>query len=123
MNTILKAAVAAGLLAAVSAPASTPAEAQGFGYASYSARIRADGATVRGNGVQASARTGLGVYWIEFPRDVTNCFYTATPLGNAGGSISINNFPGNNARRRVSTFSRTGAKADMAFSVMVRCAP
>lgn len=111
----------AGLAVALSLGMATAATAQSFGYANFMAHVRANGVTVKGSGVQSSTRTGLGKYQVEFTRDIRNCFYSATPLGNNGGQVSVAFVGGNDKRLRITTVNRLGALRDTVFFLHVTC--
>jgi hypothetical protein len=109
------------LAAAVCAGATGPALAQSFGFASFSAEINANGLTAQGLGIQNSARTGLGLYIVNFMRDVTVCAIVASPRGTAGGQISAVKTANNPNRVRFYAFSRTGQPTNLNFTVLVSC--
>jgi hypothetical protein len=118
----MKSLMTALLATAVSGMWIAKCEAQSFGFATFSALVNSQGRTVRGLGVQSSARSALGVYTIEFTREVDSCFIVATPRGANGGQASVQEVGQNPNQVRVRTFSRTGQSADLAFVVLVSCA-
>lgn len=113
--------MSAGLAVALSLGMATAASAQSFGYANMMAHVRANGVTVKGSGVQSSTRTALGKYQVEFTRDIRKCFYSATPLGNNGGQVSIAFVAGDDKRLRITTVNRLGVLKNTAFFLHVTC--
>jgi hypothetical protein len=95
--------------------------AQGLGFASYSARIAANGATVRSLGVQASSNPTAGKYIVEFTRPVGACISVASPYGRAGGQASVAPVSGQSRKIEVSTFNKSGVAANNAFTLLVSC--
>jgi hypothetical protein len=98
-------------------------QAQSLGFVSLSAVVTPNGITTIGRGVQNSSRTRIGVYQIEFTRDVTSCTLVASVRGRKHGFASVRHpvdgLGGNFIR--VFTFTPTGAAADLAFNVLVNC--
>ncbi|MPZ58607.1 MAG: hypothetical protein GEU91_19380 [Rhizobiales bacterium] len=122
MTRSLFVGVAALLAAAVSAGWAGTAEAQSYGFATFSAVVKANGVTARSSGVQKSTHSGTGLYLIDFLREVNTCSIVGGPRGVQGGQVSVTDVSGNPKQIKVRTFSRAGQAADLSFVVLVNCA-
>lgn len=108
---------------AISVAACGVAEAQSFP-GDYFAVINGNtGNTVRGSGVDTSSRTAVGVYQINFNRNMSTCAYTVSLNGQLAGQITASPQAGQPKRLVIRTFSAIGVPANRGFQVMVMCAP
>lgn len=118
--TLLAAALLAGLGLAGTA---SPAAAQSYGVAMYTAMVGANGVINRSNGVTAAGRTATGHYFVEFSRPVAQkCSFQATLFGNQSGQAQITG-SGIGNRIFVFTFNQNGQPANRFFSLFVYCTP
>ena len=97
-----------------------------LGMALMAAAVNADGTLARNTGATNVIKLGVGTYEVEFDRNVTQCFYTAT-VGPAGGGSAlgeVNVAPrGGNANAIfVDTNASDGTGADKPFFLIVFCA-
>lgn len=109
-------AIASSLTFVAAAPS---AQAQGFGFATFSAVVKANGQTARGSGVQNSKRDSVGTYVVTFTRRITKCTYAASPQGKFGGQASVT--ATTKKKIRVDTFNKDGVRANKGFTLLVSC--
>lgn len=101
-------------------PAAPPAADGTLGVALLAALVQSDGSLLSGSGATGATRLGTGTYEVDFNRDVTGCYYTATPF-NAGFSIETEPRSGNPNGVFVSIQFRDGTAADQQFYLIVYC--
>jgi hypothetical protein len=93
----------------------------------YWAVVNADGTLARSNGKgrYVSNVTGLGVghYYVNFHKDVTNCAYSATTSGGFAGQIGVEDAGPNdqNGVVVVYTVDSAGNLASQPFHLIVTC--
>jgi hypothetical protein len=88
--------------------------------------VRADGSLARGAGGATSARSVMGVYFINFPGDATGCAFTTT-LGHdtnntpddSPGFVTVRNGSANDVV--VFTYNSAGGATDRGFHLTVNC--
>jgi hypothetical protein len=111
------------LLAASALAMTAPALALSSGFAV----VDSNGTLVRGSGAQGAVRNSTGTYTVVFAHTVKNCVFTATTglTGSVGdppnGFVTIAGANGNIKGVYVATFDASGAPADLAFHLNVRC--
>ena len=111
---------AAAVAGVVLLGAATLVEASGF--ATYFARVGANGVVSNSSGVRSGTRTAIGTYDILFTRVVNYCGWVANVTGGAAGYATVD--LGDNARTvTVVTRGSSGGKVNLPFSLMVQCAP
>lgn len=110
-------------LAAASLLASTSAQAQSFGFATFSAFILSDGTLVRSSGVAASTRTGTGRYEVTFTRAVDKCVAVASVMGVFPGYATPFFKGGTTTTIGVRTFNSAGVLTDSRTNLIVSCGP
>ncbi|MEJ8571311.1 hypothetical protein [Microbaculum marinum] len=108
-------------LAVASLTGPSPASAEGFGFATFTATVTGNGTTTRGSGVKKSTRAGTGEYIVTFMRSVKACTPFATVRGTAAGQISVAPVADNGKQVAVTTFNKSGVKADRSFSLLASC--
>jgi hypothetical protein len=109
------------LLAGFVLLAAVVGQARAAGFANYFAVVTAAGAVSMSSGVISAAKTGPGVYDVTFKRLVTDCGFTASVTGPTPGFASANRKTGRIVT--VSTFSKTGAAANLPSTVILICGP
>jgi hypothetical protein len=115
----MRIAVVALTTAAALLPANS---AQAF--SSFYAVVNANGATVRGSGVDSTQLTAAtGRYNVRFTRVVKNCSFVATVTSASGGTATVVPHATIGAMLTVYTFTAGGTAANRPFNVMVSCAP
>ncbi len=88
--------------------------------------VQPNGTRARGSAGVTSAYSGASFYTVTFPRDVTNCVYSAT-IGGASnsyagaGEISVYSANARPKAVTVVTHNSAGAFADRAFHIVVNC--
>jgi hypothetical protein len=84
------------------------------------ATIEDDGSTTSSKGATASRKDSLGIYEIDFYRDISKCAHTATVAGGTSGDIST--FAQGPQTVKVLTLNDTGtAYEDTPFHLVVNC--
>jgi hypothetical protein len=96
------------------------AEADSYGFATFSASVNPKGNVLRSSGVQSSVRNNVGSYVVTFSRAVNTCTFVGSPIGSEGGQVSVQVSKDTN-KLRVSTFSNGGVRADLGFALLVSC--
>ena len=110
-------------LASASLLASTSAQAQSFGFATYNALLLGNGTLVRSNGVSAAARVSAGRYEITFSRPVVNCIAIASVVSAQPAYATSIVKGGTNNTIIVRTFNPTGVLTDFNAGLIVSCGP
>jgi hypothetical protein len=93
--------------------------------ATLSAAVSAGGIYERSNGTStaSSNHRDVGVYSVDFNRDVSTCYAIATVKGNQAGEISVETSPTMDELKRVVVFTRdsAGTLSDRPFHLIVVC--
>ena len=90
--------------------------------------VNANGSVLRGKGLTSVTKLGTGIYDVRFGRSITTCSWVGTVgFGTFSGStgpamITITGRVGTNNGLFVTTFTGTGAAADLPFNADVICA-
>jgi hypothetical protein len=95
--------------------------ASATGFATYFAVVAGNGNVSRSSGVASAARTSTGTYDVTFNRKINYCGTVASISNGGAGYASVDNK--SSFVITVTTFAANGAKANLAFQVMVMCAP
>jgi hypothetical protein len=104
----------------------SPAAAGGNG-PSCTAVVDADGTLERGLNATGVIHSDLGIYEVDFTKDVTACNWTATIglSGTAGasdpGTVTVVGRSGNAKGLYIQTFNNKGHPTDLGFHVIVAC--
>ncbi len=103
-------------------PTQITADVTGYYIAPMSASIGGDGTLIRGSRVVGSSRPVTGLYIVIFDRDLTNCYYTATPvLAGYIPSINLIVVNGNPDGVKVEFHDTTGTAENTDFFMNVTC--
>ena len=99
------------------------AQAQSYGFATYSARINYVGLVVFSNGVKSVNHTGSGMFDVVFARDVSMCVPVASIYNVTPGYLDIALKSGTTDTLTVGTYATSGVPTDRAFTIIVTCGP
>ena len=90
-----------------------------LGVAILGALVKDDGTLLRGSGATGASNFATGAYAVTFNRDITNCTFAATPVGNSVVIRAVSTV-GSNLQFNMNRLS-DGSALNSTFSLVVFC--